>query len=99
MTPEDAKWTATQGAWYGSGHPGTLPNSAVKHPAYIPTAEAGCFTAEFGKAFESLCDSMLPSHPPLGLDFGTIGFQSKQSPDQNVTSLDRTQQQAVTCRL
>ncbi|MGZ3486980.1 MAG: hypothetical protein ACXVBY_08950 [Isosphaeraceae bacterium] len=38
---------------------------------------------------------MLPSHPPLGLDFGAIGFQSKQSPDQNVTSLDRTQQQAV----
>ena len=75
------------------------PNSAVKHPAYIPTAEAGCFTAEFGKALESLCDSMLPSHPPLGLDFGAIGFQSKQSPDQNVTSLDRTQQQAVTCRL
>jgi hypothetical protein len=33
------------------------------------------------------------------LHFGTVGFQSKQSPDQNVTSLDRTQQQAVTCRL
>ena len=57
------------------------------------------YKAEFGKAFESLCDSMLPSHPPLGLDFGTFGFQSKQSPDQNVTSLARTQQQAVTCRL
>ena len=42
---------------------------------------------------------MLPSHPPLGLDLGAIGFQSKQSSDQNVTSLDRTQQQAVTCRL
>jgi len=54
---------------------------------------------EARKAFESLCDSMLPSHPPLGLDFGTVGFQSKQLPDQNVTSLDRTQRQAVTCRL
>jgi len=95
MTPEDAKWTATQGVWYGSGHPGTLPNSAVKAPGF----SRGGYKAEFGKAFESSCDSMLPSHPPLGLDFGTFGFQSKQSPDQNVTSLDCTQQQAVTRRL
>ena len=75
-----------------------MPNSAVKAPGFSPRLKPE-YKAEFGKAFESLCDSMLPSHPPLGLDFGAIGFQSKQSPDQNVTSLDRTQQQAVTCRL
>ena len=51
---------------------------------------------EARQALQSLCDSMLPSHPPLGLDFATPGFQSKQSPGQSVTSLARTQQQAVT---
>ncbi len=54
---------------------------------------------EARQALQSLCDSMLPSHPPLGLDFATVGFQSKQSPGQRVTSLPRTLQQAVTCRL
>ncbi len=50
---------------------------------------------EAREALESLIDSNLSAQPPLGVDLGTIGFQSEHTSDEKVASVAGCELQAA----